>query len=110
VLVSRTWVWWVTFGGIWKRTKRIWRRRQAGRRAGVYAKQDAGVVLGRALRPGEWGPGSLLEDWNSYASKSSVPGVGRDLESAVPESFAPLLKSASETFSGAFTTWVTSSS
>lgn len=50
---------------------------------------------------GDGGPGSLLEDWNSYAAKSSGPS--RDLESAVPESFAPLLKTASETFSGAFT-------
>lgn len=53
---------------------------------------------------GDGGPGSLLEDWNSYAAKSSGPGIGRDLESAVPESFAPLLKTASDTFSGAFTT------
>ncbi|CAM6121262.1 unnamed protein product [Calypogeia fissa] len=52
---------------------------------------------------GEGGPGSLLEDWNSYAAKSSSSGPSRDLESVVPESFAPLLKTASDTFSGAFT-------
>ncbi|KAG6544244.1 hypothetical protein Mapa_014347 [Marchantia paleacea] len=48
------------------------------------------------------GQGSLLDDWNSYAGAQQSTGTGIDLESAVPESFAPLLKTANETMMGAF--------
>lgn len=55
-------------------------------------------------------PASLLADWNSYASSAGTQDATSsspfrlDLESAVPESIAPLLKSANETLLGAFTT------
>lgn len=54
-------------------------------------------------------PASLLADWNSYAAarsqeSSASSQLGLDLEAAVPESFAPLLKSANDTLLGAFST------
>ncbi|KAL2612619.1 hypothetical protein R1flu_024311 [Riccia fluitans] len=48
------------------------------------------------------GQGSVLDDWNSYAASQQSSSTGIDLESAVPESFAPLLKTANETVMGAF--------
>lgn len=53
-------------------------------------------------------PASLLAEWNSYAaaqsqnSPSAAAAGGTDLEAGVPESLAPLLKSANETLLGAF--------
>lgn len=54
-------------------------------------------------------PASLLSDWNSYAANRTLENspssqLGLDLEAAVPESIAPLLKSANETLLGAFST------
>jgi hypothetical protein len=57
--------------------------------------------------------GSVLAAWRSYASSArggsdvasaaaNPSSTGRDLESAVPESLAPLLKSANNTIVGAF--------
>jgi hypothetical protein len=57
--------------------------------------------------------GSVLAAWRSYASSTrggsdvasaaaNPSSTGRDLESAVPESLAPLLKSANNTIVGAF--------
>lgn len=50
--------------------------------------------------------GGVLSAWNSYAARPQQPqpaGVpGRDLESGVPESLAPLLKSANSSISSAF--------
>ncbi|KAI5065974.1 hypothetical protein GOP47_0018598 [Adiantum capillus-veneris] len=58
---------------------------------------------------GDGEPPSLLADWNSYASartqetsNSLSSQLSLDLEAAVPESIAPLLKSANNTLLGAF--------
>lgn len=60
---------------------------------------------------GDGEPASLLADWNSYAaartqetSTSLSSQLSLDLEAAVPESIAPLLKSANTTLLGAFNT------
>eukprot|EP01018_Ginkgo_biloba_P018528 Gb_01488 [translate_table: standard] len=51
-------------------------------------------------------PASLLADWKAYASSrpeaSGSLQAGRDLEASVPESLAPLFKSANETVLGTF--------
>lgn len=51
-------------------------------------------------------PGSVLSAWNTYASRApqtgSNAGTTRDVESGMPESLAPLLKSANSTIVGAF--------
>ena len=52
-------------------------------------------------------PPSLLSDWNTYAAsrtqETSISSqLSLDLESAMPESIAPLLKSANTTLIGAF--------
>lgn len=49
--------------------------------------------------------GGVLSAWNSYAARPQQPQTaapGRDLESGVPESLAPLLKSANSSISSAF--------
>eukprot|EP00252_Welwitschia_mirabilis_P000991 TRINITY_DN10973_c0_g1_i1.p1 TRINITY_DN10973_c0_g1~~TRINITY_DN10973_c0_g1_i1.p1 ORF type:complete len:231 (-),score=29.93 TRINITY_DN10973_c0_g1_i1:20-712(-) len=46
---------------------------------------------------------SLLSEWRAYsASKTEGSGSGGDPESGMPESFAPILKTANETVMGTF--------
>lgn len=44
---------------------------------------------------------SLLADWNAYAASKSE-SEDADLEAAVPESFAPLIRTANDTVMGTF--------
>uniref|UniRef100_A0A0D6QTK1 Vesicle transport protein n=1 Tax=Araucaria cunninghamii TaxID=56994 RepID=A0A0D6QTK1_ARACU len=46
---------------------------------------------------------SLLADWNAYASaKAGESGDSMDLEAAAPTSFAPIIKTANDSFMGTF--------
>lgn len=71
----------------------------------LFNRDQAGSA---AAEPMNAQSGGVLSAWNSYAARQQQPEAathgapGRDLESGVPESLAPLLKSANSSITSAF--------